>query len=284
MRMLYAVLAAAATLSLLASGLHSRLYSWVVLTFPGGERRAKRFALRRRYTVLELDGLRQTSRLNFDGLERHAGGTLVWAQASSRTRDDMQWGKFGGLPERRMPLSEFVNSIVRGGSARPRHDYVKMLDDQPSQKALDGAGERVQAELAAALERQKVWHTCPMCHWSLWVGANGSVTSMHWDYQRFSLLHVVEGRKRIVLIDPAFEFSCDPQPVADPVSCWSGLDILSSPPLYAREVVLEAGHTLVIPPRTWHAVENLAPTIAWGLNEWAADQEPIWTEGRWRPD
>ena len=34
-----------------------------------------------------------------------------------------------------------------------------------------------------------------------------------------------------------------------------------------HQVVLHAGEALVLPPSQWHAVENLEPTIAFGINE-----------------
>ena len=32
-------------------------------------------------------------------------------------------------------------------------------------------------------------------------------------------------------------------------------------------MLLHAGEALVLPPSQWHAVENLEPTIAFGINE-----------------
>ena len=50
-------------------------------------------------------------------------------------------------------------------------------------------------------------------------------------------------------------------------SCWANVDILSQPPAEAVEVVLRTGEALVTPSGWWHAVENLEPTVAVGLNE-----------------
>ena len=46
----------------------------------------------------------------------------------------------------------------------------------------------------------------------------------------------------------------------------AGVDILTAPPAHARELILRSGEALVIPQMYWHAVENLEPTIAVGVN------------------
>ena len=57
-------------------------------------------------------------------------------------------------------------------------------------------------------------------------------------------------------------------PLAQADSCWTGIDILTSPPSHAHEVILRAGQAVVIPTHYWHAVENLEPTVAVGINEY----------------
>ena len=253
------------------------------LLFPGGDSSKHRAAAERarRVRPLELDAdqLLQTNRLTLAELKRRFGTVTVMAQQSSRTDDDMVWGRFGGLTEVDVRLGAFISSILDGDTLS--QNYVKLVDDNPLQRPLDGAGSIVEAELRAALARRGVVHARSL-HWSLWAGANGSVTSMHKDYQRFTLLHVVDGGKRVVLIDPAFEFPCVEQPRDEPVSCWTHLDILGTPPPYAHVTHVRPGQTLVIPTGYWHAVENLGPTLAWGLNEFdPVGDRTLWHSSRW---
>lgn len=103
---------------------------------------------------------------------------------------------------------------------------------------------------------------------SLWLGGNGSTTSMHVDDQSFNVIMVLSGSKRVVLLPPdAQSFLCV-RPTS--TACWTGVDLLQHPPANLRdslqEVILWPGDALLIPEDWWHAVENLGPTIAVGLN------------------
>ena len=82
------------------------------------------------------------------------------------------------------------------------------------------------------------------------------------------LLCQVRGAKRVVLIDPAYEYACT-QPESNLGACWSGIDILTDPPPHARTIILRRGDALLIPKAYWHAVENLEPTLAVGMNDYA---------------
>lgn len=79
---------------------------------------------------------------------------------------------------------------------------------------------------------------------------------------------VLEGIKRVVLLDPdVANFTCT-RPTR--TACWTGVDILWSPPAqvtgHLLEVILRPGEALFIPEMWWHAVENLTPVVAVGLN------------------
>ena len=237
---------------------------WIdALSHPGGdpEEHATGAERSRMIKVMRLP-VPFTNSLGWAALRRRFGGLLVPVQATSQTRDDVT------IAEDTTYLDRFIDAVT----ARQElpFSYVKLLDDDPTMARMDGIGSVVTAELTAALSRERVPYTPPL-HWSLWMGANSSTTSMHWDYQAFSLIHVVEGLKRFVLIDPAFKFACTEQPAVEPHSCWTHLNILSQPPPYAHELLLGPGETLIIPYGQWHAVENVGPTVAFGLNTWIPD-------------
>jgi hypothetical protein len=71
-----------------------------------------------------------------------------------------------------------------------------------------------------------------------------------------------------VLVDPERQsFLCE-KPRLSPFACWAGIDVLSGPaPAFAQEVILRSNEAILLPEMWWHAVENLEPTIAVGLNE-----------------
>ena len=206
----------------------------------------------------------------FKWLREHHGRNVVWAASSSRTLEDQTDSDKGGLSEVDMPFAKFLDSIA--GGTKPRHDYVKMLD-RTVQSGTDGVyaesfrvlGQLIERELRAALRKAGIWHPENLS-WSLWVGAKGSATAMHVDDHSFNMLYVVSGLKRLVLIDDTHWFECA-EPRQSPTACWVQRDILAKPPPYAREVLLSAGQAFVLPAAHWHAVDNLEPTIAFGINE-----------------
>lgn len=204
----------------------------------------------------------------FDWLRQHHGLHFVYAASSSRLLEDQTDSDNGGLPEVQMQFDSFLDSIV--GGKKPRYDYVKMLDRTvqrggPYAEPFRVLGQLILSELRAALVKAGIWHPQDLS-WSLWIGAKGSATAMHVDDHSFNVLYVVSGLKRLVLIDDSHPFECE-EPEQSPTACWVERDILTEPPPYAREVLLHAGEAFVLPPAQWHAVENLEPTIAFGINE-----------------
>ena len=204
----------------------------------------------------------------FDWLRQHHGLHSVYAASSSRLLEDQTDSDWGGLPEVQMQFDVFLDSIV--GGKKPRYDYVKMLDRTvqrggPYAESFHVLGQLILSELRAALVKAGIWHPEDL-NWSIWIGAKGSATAMHVDDHSFNMLYVVSGLKRLVLIDDSHPFECE-EPEQSPTACWVERDILTEPPPYAREVLLHAGEALVLPPSQWHAVENLEPTIAFGINE-----------------
>jgi quercetin dioxygenase-like cupin family protein len=215
------------------------------------------------------------STIGFEHLSSRYGDHMVFAAKSSRLRDDTTDEDQGGMPESELPMAQFVQSIVGGGS-RPTHDYVKMTDENTRSSGLyglnfHGIGVLALRELAAELRTTHSFQLPSNLTWSLWAGARGSTTALHVDDVAFNVLYVLEGAKRVLLIDPdkvRGRYACE-VPRAGSNSCWAnGVDVLKAPPPEAVEVMLRAGDALVLPPGFWHAVENLAPTLAVGLNEY----------------
>eukprot|EP00586_Coscinodiscus_wailesii_P021704 CAMPEP_0172519420 /NCGR_PEP_ID=MMETSP1066-20121228/291410_1 /TAXON_ID=671091 /ORGANISM="Coscinodiscus wailesii, Strain CCMP2513" /LENGTH=397 /DNA_ID=CAMNT_0013302007 /DNA_START=454 /DNA_END=1647 /DNA_ORIENTATION=- len=108
-----------------------------------------------------------------------------------------------------------------------------------------------------------------MFDWSLFVGSTNTTTSMHYDTDLFNFLWVVEGRKRIIMIPNNSKTQGRYKlQSAYSGSGWTGIDILSRNyelPDDAIEVEIGAGEGIMFPYLCWHAVENLEPTVAYGL-------------------
>jgi hypothetical protein len=102
---------------------------------------------------------------------------------------------------------------------------------------------------------------------SVYIGGANSISPVHIDHQTFNFIYVVEGRKRVILIpndnttDYLFHTAKETY-----FSVWPGVDVINGDiPPEAFEVILEAGQGIQIPYYMWHAVQNLAPTISYGL-------------------
>ena len=128
--------------------------AWLITTdgcprFPPVERRTC-LGRKRAATVhalqLQTPGMQK---MGFQGLRERFGDARVYAQQSSKTREDTTDGRLGGQPERRMRLRAFIDSISRGQTAR--HNYVKMLDDNPAMWQLETLGASIETELRAAV-------------------------------------------------------------------------------------------------------------------------------------
>ena len=211
--------------------------------------------------------------INFEWLKQQYGHLNIWAAQSSVTQEDTTDADYGGLPERRRRFGGFLDDVASG---RPiLHNYLKVLD-RPTLRQLDevglgpllSLGRQIEETLRAALRRHAQIEPPEEAGWSLWIGSNGSTTSLHVDDQRFNVLLVLEGAKRFVLIPPnAREFECE-RPPRNPGACWAGVDVLSGAlPSYAQQVIVRKGEAILLSEMYWHAVANLGPTIAVGMNE-----------------
>ena len=215
---------------------------------------------------------------NFELLRTRYGGHSVYASQSSKLKEDVSDMDQGGLNEKSIVLSSFIESIlhpVNSERQTPPHDYVKMTDGNTKSEGLygidfHGVGILAHHELALELRRSHGLRLPANLTWSFWLGAKGSTTAMHIDDVSFNILYVLHGTKRIVLIDPERvpkgRYTCTVPHVGDN-SCWGHVDILTEPPPEAVTVVLRTGEALVTPPAWWHSVENLEPTLAVGLND-----------------
>ena len=211
------------------------------------------------------------------------GRVEIFAQGSSRIQEDTTATEEGGLPEKRFTLARFLRSTFLSNTHSP-WNYVKLVARNADKRHFEKLGQMALTELSRALRAQSVAFPRAVT-WSLWLGAQGSTTAMHIDYQQFNVLFVVSGAKRLVLIDPSHQYPCRQKPRVrrwDVASCWSGVDVLSNPPRHAKEVVLRAGEALVIPEHYWHAAENLEPTIALGMNSMPDHQGEVEDEGERR--
>lgn len=100
----------------------------------------------------------------------------------------------------------------------------------------------------------------------LWIGSGGTKSSLHFDYYENVLTQIV-GSKKVYLVDPKFT-GCLYQYSSNIDK--SQIDVetpdLAAHPKFDRvsvhEGMLERGECLLIPPRWWHAVRSLSPSIS----------------------
>ena len=179
------------------------------------------------------------------------------------------------IDEYQTTMSKYIKELRAGSKL-----YLKYEDQDPLKAHVSSLiGAKVIVHMKEALRNSPlremgyyldVYDTWPLFedNYSFFVGGTNTSTPMHYDYDAFNFLWLVQGRKRVVLIPndertigkyecvSSFEYH----------SCWTGVDILSGPlPEYAIEIELGPGDGLFIPGKTWHAVMNLEPSVAYGL-------------------
>lgn len=109
---------------------------------------------------------------------------------------------------------------------------------------------------------------------NIWIGGKGCRTPLHYDMHDNFLVQV-SGRKRIDLFSPDQSGNLYPA-AGDILQHCSRVNVFApdfgSYPLYEEaerqklQIILEAGDTLYIPAKWWHAVESLEPSIS--VNFW----------------
>ncbi len=172
-------------------------------------------------------------------------------------------------------MSDYIK-LLRAGSKL----YLKYEDHDPIKTHISSTiGSKILSYMKDALSKSPLrdmgyyldeYDKLPLFedNYSFFVGGTNTSTPMHYDVDDFNVLWLVEGRKRVVLI-PNDERTVDKYDCLSSFaghSCWSGENILDGPlPEYAVEVELGPGDGLFIPGKTWHAVKNLEPSVAYGL-------------------
>ena len=244
--------------------------------------------------VLDLGDQSALSYITSHWLKERYGHLYVHAAESSRVREDMTNAEDGGLGERKMLLRTFLDGFEENRHETYPFNYVKVVDPEYSEafanpKEINLLGEVIRSALLRELLSRGILPPAQGTTYSLWLGHKGSTTAMHVDDQSFNALLVLQGAKRVVVVEPlptagvgdgGDEFACA-KPAGNPHACWTGIDILSQPaerqlrgarmgggpPPLVREFILRPGQALLIPEMHWHSVENLEPTIAVGINE-----------------
>ena len=105
---------------------------------------------------------------------------------------------------------------------------------------------------------------CNLGSMEVWIGSNGSTTSLHWDSYVIDYMFVASGKKRIVVIPPsAHTHNC----TSFHGTFFPGVDALTEIPDFAQVVELTAGEGFSI---------LLGP---WLLNYWCFTPRNYWFTG-----
>mmetsp|Transcript_6901 Transcript_6901/g.10050 ORF Transcript_6901/g.10050 Transcript_6901/m.10050 type:complete len:389 (-) Transcript_6901:125-1291(-) len=177
----------------------------------------------------------------------------------------------------KMHMSDYIQALRSGSKL-----YLKYEDhDAFKQHIRREVGEKVLQHLVPVIQKsvlreqgiyKKVFDHVSFNdrNWLIWVGGANTTTSMHWDADVFNLLWVVQGRKRVVLIPnderTAGDYECQVEVEDGEHSCWTNIDILSGPlPPHAVEIEIGPGEGVYLPHLSWHAVQNLESTVAYGF-------------------
>ncbi|XP_065575885.1 HSPB1-associated protein 1 homolog isoform X2 [Artemia franciscana] len=110
---------------------------------------------------------------------------------------------------------------------------------------------------------------------TLWLGTKGAHTPLHSDSYGYNVVHQIHGRKKWVLIPwESYKYLKPTRIPYEESSIYSEINFfmkdISKEEGYchmaAREVVLTAGDTLLVPPKWWHYVECLDNSLS--VNTW----------------
>jgi len=165
-------------------------------------------------------------------------------------------------------MKEFIKEVVEDDLD---DHYLKYEDTDIFKDVIDKKiGSIVRQDFKSALKSQGMflpeWEPINMDsrNWVLLVGADETYTRLHLDWDAFNFLWVLEGRKRIILIPNTGQYEC--KVYLKGHSCWPDIDIFNSElPPEAVVVELGPGEGVSIPYQSWHAVQNLDATIAYGF-------------------
>ena len=172
------------------------------------------------------------------------------------------------------PLCEYVARIREGDSST----YSQIEDDRYTEELWHPIGSKVIQHLSYALskselvetgEYRKEWMDESKLTWGMFLGANATTTALHFDTDAFNFLYVVEGRKRVVMLENTGLVNETRFNVSSffSGSAWADLNVLKAENQPPHTVVLEVGpgEGVAIPHRAWHSVENLEPTVAYAV-------------------
>jgi len=175
------------------------------------------------------------------------------------------------------PLSEYIARIHGGDTSM----YAQMEDsDRFTDQLWKPIGSKVMKHLRSALntcelaqngQYQQEWMHLSDNYfdWAMFLGGKGTTTAMHFDTDAFSFLYVVEGRKRVVMLENTGLVNETRFNVSSFFhgSAWTDMDILKTENQPEGTLVVEVGpgEGVAIPHRAWHSVENLEHTIAYAI-------------------
>ena len=105
---------------------------------------------------------------------------------------------------------------------------------------------------------------------SFWMGPKNSITPLHYDYDYYNVLMILEGKKEIILIHPKYSKYLYEIEEYNIGSSWSQVDIwnidIQKYPLLKHitydKIILEKGESLYIPAFYWHSIRNIENSIA----------------------
>jgi len=217
------------------------------------------YHLGRRAVVLRnaLAGVPAVTRWDADYLRRVVGHQSVKVKETSH---------LGGSPSRRMTLTRFLDQLQEPG---PERDAPRSyLHDTP----LLVEGTALLSDLHnLPLGLLPRWYRASWWRFALFfIGAPGSLTPLHFDsLETHNLFFQIRGRKRFIVVPPEAADRCYKRGWR-----WSNVDAerpdLRRYPRFAecgaKESTVGAGDMIYIPPRSFHQVRGLDPTISFNLD------------------
>jgi hypothetical protein len=178
---------------------------------------------------------------------------------------------------------DLTHALTETGTCRSNLKYE--IEDVPMQSLIDRVGGRdrtefyyyssplnkTSPELFDLLDFSPYNRTVAGLQVNFWLASQGCVSRLHYDASH-NLFVQLAGRKRFQLVSPKEGFDRLPlYPASHPCQRASSFDFSSEKRLEAKEVVLDSGDLLYIPPFYFHHVESLTPSSS--LNMYLPSKE-----------
>ena len=205
----------------------------------------------------EKVNIKNLQHLSFDYFLKNFSDIPIFVAKSKSNSIDMD----GDV--KKLNLTEYYNDIILKNNT----DWYFKTEDEYDFLKLIGIKDLVINEFSKIFDKNISNISRKQC--SFWMGGKNSTTGWHTDIDDLSFLYVIQGKKKIQLIDPKYNANMYEKRIYTDGARWSNIDFknidYNKYPMFKNveitSYILNEGDAVFIPSNWWHCVENLEDTI-----------------------